>query len=350
MVVSRLPYPRSWLETIEAMLTSRNPIVHFDTQFSRYSLAAYFEHGIRDKCEYRALFDHNVVSYLLSLTKGDRADNNMRDVAALMAFVMAFDCVIDPRMYAIEYATHHGDETTRSKIALFRQADNIHPRHYAEIALAHRDRLSVSLLPEISEQGDSSFRHHVADAYWQQYAMLLKLGCIANSTRSPLQKMTEFMEWQRDDYLFSSPGILYAVMALGPRPIANPLKNHSADTPQKLLDGVRNTAWDVTIAKYWSDKVVGSAGSKHAWILCTMDKCVKKLASSLIASPAKTADTQLGDLLRAHWPPRLVGDVGQAIQSILHSADDPTRVATLIDRRKKTHSLINALEKEYTSK
>ena len=173
-----LPYAVADLQVIERRLAQCDCIVHYDPKFPRYSVAAYHHDAALHQHKYYALFDLNVLSNVLDIARGNSASESMRNAAALMAFLMSFDGIIEPGMSAQEYSSINGEVQTRENIRLFRQADNAHPAIYASITCNRCAAVSPEDLPNVRKHSPVRFRPYIAEPYWQHYGALLKLGIL----------------------------------------------------------------------------------------------------------------------------------------------------------------------------
>lgn len=341
-----LPYPVAAATAIERRLSARDCIVYFDQRFPRYSLMAYHHDSLVEKHEYYALADLNVLSTVLSIARGAKASDIMRDAAGLMAFLMSFDCMIEPGMSAQDYATINGVRQTQENIDMFRRADNISPAIYADMACGKIDHVPRDALPPPLPRG-REFRPFVAKPYAQQYAALLKLGMLTRRSQKPIEKLRAFMAWQRDEYFFGSCVTVYAVLALAPQPVKDPLKQQRSAAKHDRLKGVRNTAWDMSIAQYWAQRTMSDSGKNRRWLLCTFDSTLKELARSLIVSTTMAPEEQMNALIASRWPEHLVDEVMSVIEianGLRNTAERRARVSTV---KANIAAVITALEEEF---
>lgn len=297
--------------------------------------------------DYNALFDSNVLSSVLDLARGNNANDIMRDTAALMAFLMSFDCLIEPGISAQEYSIINGEEKTKANIKLFRQADNIDPAIYADIVCGLRNSISTDVLPSLTNKERKNFQPFIPPCYGQYYTALLKLGIILYSKGNPLDKLKSFMEWQRDEYFFGAAITIFAVLSLGPNPVKDPLKQINKRYRDDPLKGIRNAAWDLNIVKYWGERVfIDHSKNKH-WLFCSFDSILQEIARYLIVSSSVPLESQLKQLVERHWPNNKVDQV-LSILSISDSInDDPDRNARVLSTKQEIVNLIPVLEAEF---
>lgn len=342
-----LPYPADDLHEIERRLVECRGIIHFDHGFPQYSMAAYQCAIAANGHRYYAVFDLNVFSALLAIAKGRAANDSMRNVAALMAFLISFDCIIDPRMSALEYSSVNGLDKTKENIRLFRKADNVDPAIYADIACCRRDSVSRQDLPDVADSSADSFQTDIAPPYWQHYAALLKLGVILNSAGEPLDKLERFMKWQRDEFFFSACTTIFAVQSLGPQPIKDPLKQKDSRYSSAPLKGVLNAAWDMSIVQFWADRVEDDDGKDRHWLLCSFDVSLQELARFLLVPPFVESGLQRRAIVESYWPKRLI-DAAISHMAIADTVlDGQNRLARIASVKNTLPELIPSLESEF---
>jgi hypothetical protein len=320
--------------------------VHFDFNFPRYSLMAYHHDAAVGEREYYALFDLNVLSPVLSLAKGHNANEITRDTAALMAFLMSMDCYIEPGISAQEYSTINGEEQTRINIDLFRQADNVHPAIYADIASGLRNSISNNELPCATNDKNKNFQPYIAECYWQYYAMLLKLGTIFDSSEDPLYKLESFMKWQRDEFFFGACAILFAIQSLAPKPVKDPFKQLNKRYKNDPLKGIHNVAWDLSIVHYWAGRVFLDYPKNKHWLFCSFDSNLREIAKYLIAAEAIEQGFLLEQLVKKHWSKNQVGNVISLVSMSNSVEYDQNRKSRVMATKKMVSNIIPVLETE----
>jgi hypothetical protein len=202
------------------------------------------------------------------------------------------------------------------------------------------------------KEAPDGFRQYIAAPFWQHYAALLKLGIVLNSHGEPLDKLQSYMEWQRDKFFFSVCTTIFAVQSLGPQPIADPLKQSkkwSRRHPfRHPLNGVRNAAWDMSIVKYWSDRIFDDNKKNVHWLFCSLDASLQELAKYIIVSTSLAPDIQLRQIVKAHWPMRMVDNVVThlAIADYVRG-DEHKRRLRIRETKRRLPNVVKALEDEF---
>lgn len=342
-----LPFSRADLERIEQRLSACDGIVHFAPEFPRYSIVAYHHDAAIHGHRYRALFDLNILSAALAIARGGAANETMRDVAALMAFLISFDCVVEPGMSAQEYSSLNGEKQTLENIRLFRLADNLHPALYADIACERLERLTPAHLPDSIMQPPDAFQQYIGSAYWQHYAALLKLGALLKSHAEPIDKLESYMRWQRDEFFFGACVTVFAIQALGTQPIKDPLKQSKSRRNSDPLKGVRNAAWDLSMVHYWSERVFHDYKNNVQWLLCSFDANLRELARHIIVSTSLGADVQMQRIVRAHWPVRMIDSVVATLSIADIARHDQEREMRVRATKADMPRIIKSLERTF---
>jgi hypothetical protein len=350
VIINKPPFPASDLHEIERRLSACDGIIHFDPKFQSCSFSTYQITSINSDYKYRAVFDLNILSAVLSIAKGHHANGSMKDAAALMAFLISLDCMIEPGICAQEYSTLNGEAQTVENIRLFRQADNIHPSVYAEIACDRRHHLTPDHVHCKNEKPFAEFKTRTLSPYLQIYAALLKLAIIMKSGTNPLEKLRLFTRWQRDEYFHGACATIFAIQALGTQPIKDPFKQRRIKPGADPLAGVRNAAWDLAIVKFWGEKILDDFDHKIIWLLCSFDKSLKQLARHIIATDSQEPEQRLLSIVKKHWSPSsTIDSVLRELKASESINSDQARIQRVNEAKMNIHHTIRLLEQEFTS-
>ena len=113
------------------------------------------------------------------------------------------------------------------------------------------------------------------------YTFALKIFLLANSKISRKEKIKRFISWSWEDFLFSATATTFALVFFS-EIYGKMLKGVKSNNPEKILKGIKNATWDMTIASYWSEKNVKRKVTDPHYIFCTGDKALREVAILLL--------------------------------------------------------------------
>ena len=80
-------------------------------------------------------------------------------------------------------------------------------------------------------------------------------------------------------------------------------KDIGSGKPDLVLNGIRNAAWDLATAHYWSSRVTEAVGSGSIWIFCTFDKALREIATNLLTDCDEQYDLEhISSFVSSYWP------------------------------------------------
>jgi hypothetical protein len=277
------------LQRIEKMIRDSDTITTIwpVDLFDRYFLGAYVKETDVEKNKFFALLDRNIYTDIIAVAKssGTKSHTPQQKVAcALLAFLQLAEVTIEPNMAINEYVDSGHYEEAVAELRLFRAVDNLDPRILMELALGRRNKIPASMLnwQEVvlveSKKGKDflSWKIH--------YGFVLKLAIIELQGGKPVEKLERFLDWVYKEYVFISSAIIFGLVYFSERRFKGMVKHIGSGDRDKVLRGVRNTTWDMTIAYSWSKKAMVEKKDGVIWLLCTADKALKTIARSLVVT------------------------------------------------------------------
>lgn len=249
-----------------------------------YSLEHYLKQKHVHKIKIHALLDRNITSELTKLARNGRPDTpSAKNVLSLLAFLQLADVDIEPGISLAEYSTTCLRPTPDNELFLFRKIDNLPTDYVIDLALSREYSLDIektlykddieSVAPVKSAEDVHLWKMH--------YTFSLKMYLLANSESSRFEKINRFMYWAWKDFLMSSIAISY-ISVFFSQYYGGMLKGVNSNNMDKVLHGIRNAAWDMTTANYWSKSVAKRNGNEPFYIFCTADKALKEVTRNIL--------------------------------------------------------------------
>jgi hypothetical protein len=160
---------------------------------------------------------------------------------------------------------------------------------YAELALGIKDKFCEEeietavnfLTPHYLETEETNFEKDLDD--WKIiYFHLLKIYELKTTEIDGTQKIKSFLKWVVEDCFSTSVSTIFALIFFSPNSssFGTMIKKINSTNLDKLQDGLRNAAWDLTyIIKF--RKLSKDQPENIVWFFCSYDKVLKKIARNL---------------------------------------------------------------------
>jgi len=116
------------------------------------------------------------------------------------------------------------------------------------------------------------------------YGFTIKLASIEISGGKPSKKIGAFLKWMYTDYIFSASAVVFGLIYFSDKRIAKMVKNLNCGDSDKFIKGIRNAAWDMTVAHYWTKRAIENREKGDLWLLCTEDKALKEIATFMAST------------------------------------------------------------------
>jgi hypothetical protein len=256
-------------------------------EFDPYNPAHYLAQTEFQKFQFRLLLDRNLFGRILSLVSHEESgsvDNQGRVAAAVMAFSIILDILVEPGN-AIQELPHE-EKRMREELQRFRIIDNLDPHIFAEIALGRRGKIRRSDLSlDASTRGSNVQFHDVKPTgFHMDFSVCLKVATLLLNVypkQPTVETMKDFLRWMYKDFFFSASVLPYASLALGCRKRKGMFKGLFNGNEIKAIHGVQNATWDAAlIRRYINDSNVAYE-TKEIPVLASFDKALLECASRL---------------------------------------------------------------------
>jgi hypothetical protein len=277
------------LQEIEQILRKRDIIrsVYPRNLFDQYILGNYLEQIHVHECRFAAVLDRNIFSDIIAVAKhaGERNTTvTQRAACALLAFLQLSGCLIEPGMAIYEYMDSGHYQQAIDELSLFRSVDNIDPQTLVDLAL---DRINSIPSNELKPPKVDSIKELKGEDIrrWKlHYGLVLKIAAIELAGGEAIRKLEALFEWMHTEYIFSASAVIFGVIYFSNHRFKKMLKKLRCGNVDEVLHGIRNAAWDMTVAHYWAKQAKAGREKGYLWLLCTEDNALKEMATYEISS------------------------------------------------------------------
>lgn len=325
-----------------------------DDGFEPYAIKSYlFQSRVFDQKIY-AIFDSNITSEIsqvaIRLSCGTQASKN---AIILLAFLHLSEVDIEPGISIAEYSTTSDEPESTKKLHDLRKIDNLPPAYLVDIALERISEISL----EVSEyQGEpfefKPFKNAEDVRHWKMYyTFALKIYLLANSDLSKKNKIKALLLWMWKDFLFSAVALTFTCIFFSER-YGKMLKGVYSKNERKVLNGIRNAAWDMTIISYWSQKVITRKNDEPHYIFCSADTALKEIAKLLLdQSELVSSQQRLNQLLEHFLSKKEVEEITALHYELDSTMNSPKRkINNTKNLEKYYQTCIDSLEREMGTK
>ena len=310
-----LPTQPDELDFLETTLREASVLVpgNYDGNNNPYVLTNYLAAAAVDDCEFRALFDRNIISPLVALARGESVpDSSQAQATARLAAACACFCImagilIEPNISLYEFAATSGNSAAQSDAYIFRVADNLDAMAFLDIAMGRasqlpRDMLErVKSLPEVAGHivSEKDFERQLS--MWRpNYLYALKTVALRRAGLGPLDSALALTRWQTEEAFFSAPAGMYCIAAISHTPPkGGMLKGILSENIESLRSGLRNATWDMCLLRQFGRLASKPGGPR--WSLWSTDVALRQIARSLFVRGDSSEQAQLCEFYKRHW-------------------------------------------------
>lgn len=287
----------------------------------------FYEHHL-DEIKTVLLPDRNIVSRLAQLAQGNtvRQDQQLRVSASLLAFAQCLNIDIEPSIAIHELAHKQGNEVARGELSWFRAADNAPSQDLLNLALGRQDSLTGQYEAHTCtltiDLGKPLRRWN------RNYIIALKMMALEQQTKlKPIDRITQLLDWMRDEFIFGGPAALMASVYFAPKspPKRGVFKDKNSLDREAAIAGVRNAAWDLTHLSDFVRRVAeeGHTGKKR-YIFASFDKHLRNTAKLLFEyGTSQSVSDTLPQALAQWWDQRDAQKIAESFQSNLERIKSP---------------------------
>jgi hypothetical protein len=347
------PVPDSDIQKLSEFLRSCDPIVSIWSRekFDPYDLMAYMKERHVHNNKFIALTDLNIASNGARIAEGKPTTDTIRQTAGLIAFMSLAGTIFDVGLAHIEQGQHRDRNDLNNHADLFNIADNLHPQILVDIALGRLDTVPEAEKPASTRKMPvPSCTPHVNVE--MQYIGLLKICELYLSGKSSLTEYKVLMDWMWSDFMFSAPLFLFAGIFFSHKPHKGMLKGIGSKDPERILRGVRNATWDLSLLHLFASRVTDPDPNSDLWILCSLDKGLRAIANFMILTGNLTPEAchkQRIQFLAEYWSDKDAVDICTYFDALQADTKNPKRRRNQIQEQREFLALAPYLEKEIHS-
>ena len=164
---------------------------------------------------------------------------------------------------------------------------------------------------------------------WRRnYIAALKIAELELSGRPNLDRMLALLSWMRDDFIIAGPAALLASIYFAPNspPRKRLFKQLFSSNRLRAVDGVRNTAWDLTHLSEMIRKVNEANDSQIRLLFASFDKGLRTLAGLLFhVSADELSEALLVDAFVPWWSRAQAEQIAKCLIKLLADLNDKSR-------------------------
>ncbi len=269
--------------------------------------------------------DRNIASRMAKIVAGAPMDETLRKIAAIKAFCHFLDIQIEPSIAFHELAQLQGNDAANLELARFRDADNADPYPWRNLAFGDLNALDPMEPQHPPETHDLAFPLR---RWRRNYIAALKIAELELSGRPNLDRMLALLSWMRDDFIIAGPAALLASIYFAPNspPSKRLFKQLFSSNRLRAVDGVRNTAWDLTHLSEMIRKVNEANDSQIRLLFASFDKGLRTLAGLLFhVSADELSEALLVDALVPWWSRAQAEQIAKSLIKLLADLNDKSR-------------------------
>lgn len=269
--------------------------------------------------------DRNIASRMAKIVAGAPMDETLRKIAAIKAFCHFLDIQIEPSIAFHELAQLQGNDVANLELVRFRDADNADPYPWLDLAFGDLNALDPMEPQHSPEAHDLAFPLR---RWRRNYIAALKIAELELSGQPNLDRMLALLSWMRDDFIIAGPAALLASIYFAPNspPRKRLFKQLFSPNRLRAVDGVRNTAWDLTHLSEMIGKVNEANDSHIRLLFASFDKGLRTLAGLLFhVSAEELSEALLVDAFVPWWSRAQAEQIAKSLIKLLADLNDNSR-------------------------
>jgi len=244
-----------------------------------------------------------------------------------MAFAQSANILVEPNLALYEATVAGESEATKQELAQFRIADNLDIKHWADLAMGRKSKLSLtddelSTIPKRSAEIDFEMRLR---RWVRNYIILLKLAELELKGLNRNRQITELVTWMYQDFIIGGPALMFAIHYLAPNSERSGLlKNLRSADRERALRGIRNASWDVTWLSEWIRRAGEQKQTNTLTLLCSLDRKLIHLARMLAGNLTDEEFRREGFMkILEPWGAKQAGQIVELLEGFFK--DNPSR-------------------------
>lgn len=269
------------------------------------------------------LTDRNVFTRWVKIARSGASTEADRVAAGVMAFAHCSGWFIEPNMALYELAATRSQSAAQAEWEYFLQAEAVHVRHWADVALKRSGKLPHPLPSEDVEplaELDTNLRK------WRlHYCAVLQTAALElDQGLRPVDRFVRLLEWMHEDYLFDAAVIALALHYFSPRsPRGGILKHLRSPIRERALRGIRNATWDLSVLSQWLDL---TKDPRRVVVLATLDRWLREIMKATFVYDEDVDErAHLEGMLSGLWTRKEIHVITSVYTELIGRKGDPER-------------------------
>lgn len=203
-----------------------------------------------------AILDRNIITRISKLASGEKIPEKenqpYKTAAAIMAFLMLTDSIIEPGISLHEFHKNEYLYHTEKELVDFQIADNLHPQVYVDLVLDRSKRISSLEIEKakskinLSESLDQSFPSETNDWKIKYLFSLVAVSIKKDKSLSCGEQILKAIDWMFYDALFDFVSYIFLLYFFSNKKQLRIVKKINTKKKSNLLANIKNTAWDLS--------------------------------------------------------------------------------------------------------
>lgn len=242
---------------------------------------------LSDENEILILLDRNLLIGLRDLARHGslKDEKEMRIIALVMAWSLMNNFPIAPGLALKECGTQvKSDLAAKMELAMFQEIFEYYPSMtWLKLAEGEIDSIPVCDVPKTPYESDVDYEEE-DDHFLMHFAEMLHLvTLLRNKKLSAVERMLDFLEWNYSKLIITEATIVYVTMLLTNQNGVRGPKNYNSSNKDKIFEGCRNQAWDLTYLSSWSTAYYNEDKYDKIFFFATNDSGLKRILVNTFA-------------------------------------------------------------------
>lgn len=336
----QIPVGIRTLEQLQNILRQTRLFLSLGDESGRYQVLTYRREKAHNNSDTYALLDRNTLNDVFSIVRPavegrtETCAERGRIGAAMMAFLQSANVLIEPSI-----ALYENPALAAPELALFRQADDISPEVYAQLALGQIDCLPLGCIPAPPQTIPAvDFSRPITNTQKFRIA-LLKIAALDLSSLANADKLRRFLQWSFEEFCILAVPTLIAITHFSPHRKSSILQSLRSPERARALQGVQNAVWDILTIQQWAKNVGQQSRENRIWLLCSRDEALKRIAEVLHCTDEST-DQSLRNIFKEWWNSGQGDELADLAISLQKDPANPNRRAN----KPNSEEYLNQLE------
>jgi hypothetical protein len=329
LIILRSDLPREEIAIVEELVRSSDFICSgFDVDvLEPYTARDYVSQKHFHGNEIHAILDRNLVSSLTRCAReGSISSDDEQEAVRLLNFLRIAEVELEPGISLAEYADTYYAPNPAGELEFLRMIDDIPNENLHALALGKSKDVAIvssayrgpTILKTTVSAGEKLHR-------WKlHFGYALKIFLLHHENHSKMDFVKEFLQWMWKDYAIGGVALTFAATFASEK-FGRMIKGINSLNREKVLKGIRNAAWDMTIVHYWSHQVVHREDGEPFCIFCTADKGLKSVARNVIGSEETSIQAWCRSVLGDSLTPQESDEIAALYLELNEDNSNPAR-------------------------